>query len=67
MSGEIPDGNNGMELPHPVEVADNLAALSRQHDGSLTDREQAWLNAADHYLRRVVDGPRDTEGSDAGK
>jgi hypothetical protein len=61
MSDEVPDGNYGMETPHPVEVADNLAALSRQHDESLSDREQAWLNAADHYLRRIAEDAEDKQ------
>lgn len=50
---DVPDGNNGMELPDPETVADELAELSRRLDGELRSSEHAYLNAADDYLRRL--------------
>lgn len=43
-------------LPDPEKVANELEEISRRLDTNLTSDEQAYLNAADHYLRYVVGG-----------
>jgi hypothetical protein len=59
MSDEVPDGNNGMDLPNTERVANKLKELSQTHDTILTPDEQGWLNAADCHLRRMSDDGTD--------